>query len=106
MGWGGEGREKGGGGKGEGRGRGEGREKGGGGGREGGGKGGREGMGGREGGGKFRGVLLGGCWSSPQREKLHQKFESIPPSIFAERKLEPLYVELTSSLSLAQHNTH
>ena len=37
--------------------------------------------------------------------KYHQKLEGIPSSIFAERKLELLYVELTStSLSLAQRN--
>ena len=63
------------------------------------------GLEGREGGvkaGVFR-CIIGGRWSSSQWEKCHQKLESIPPSIFVERKSELLYVELMStSLSLAQ----
>ena len=51
--------------------------------------------------------IIGGRWSSSQREKCHPKLESIPPSIFVERKLELLYTELMStSLSLAQRNIH
>ena len=47
---------------------------------------------------EFLGVLLGG-WGVGgllPRGKYYQKLESIPPSIFVERKLEFLYVELTS----------
>ena len=62
------------------------------------------GLEGREGGvraGVFR-CIIGGRWSSSQWEKCHQKLESIPSSIFVERKSELLYVELMStSLSLA-----
>ena len=50
---------------------------------------------------EFLGVLLGGLggWGVGgllPRGKYYKKLESIPPSIFVERKLEFLYVELTS----------
>ena len=74
----------------------------------------RVGLGRGRGGGLGTGVkagvsrcIIGGSVVFSPEGKYHQKLESIPPSIFAERKLELLYVELTStSLSLAQCNIH